>query len=746
MFSENASSFQLSINFPSVVKIQGNVVTKKYLDSSVQQIASEKINRLENARIVIDKLIFKERVLANSVTADFDLTQLVKQISNSVSSTQKFNNKQFVHRFLVKNNLLPFDSNEIILESTHFNEYTSDSTNLHHAVIMKADTQESKVKTTVPFYDLIFEAQLHANWMIFGTSNFTDKSIHSSMNFENTLLNILNTRHQSVQKLWILGEVRYRSHRITIKTINELPIIESFHSFVSKSGSGNFRESFEIKGEKMFVSDMNTLVAFFNEVNQNIQLRNWTESALRQQRFGTGDHQIIYSSSCNLIQISSDNFQIEEKINGFAFIGSHNIIFVNSNSVNEIEIVSDVSFSKDIILNAGSNLISYESRPCKASFLGSQNTHLPTKNLLEVNILKSAKFFSSARNYEPNSIFSFLENSIQSKLGKEINTNQIVFNTNNKFSFNRISSNQNQQQIPINTIQIFTIFNDAASILKNKHGSVLESTIFNSMKNIVGITNFCITLESISSDLFQVRQMNFVDMMLMNQIVFNRSSIALSILPWQKILFLRPPLAKSTYLNDNQTINGIYFVNVFHTHTKNPDRTLTASFVGQKGSIVQTLTVSKGADVNLVNGLSLDYFIDNRFKLWSKIPDHFFKHQMNNGFLNFENFIIYGDTTKIDQVNDVACDDALLRYFEEKQEVTGSKTVLSTFANLWISKPIHTWKINQIDFVSLYAKTIFLNRKQLINNFIVRKPYQLKCQEDINCTVLNFFLKISLKE
>lgn len=741
---ENASLLQLSMNFPTGVKIEGNVFIRKYLGSSVQQIASEKINRLENAHILMVDLIFKERILANSVSANFDVTNLFKQTSDSALFTQKINSKKNLHRFLLKNNLLKLGSNEIALKTNHFNAYTSDSNNLHHAVIMEADTQENSVDTTISSHDLIFEAQLHAESITFGTSNFTDKSIHSSINFETTLHNILNTRHQLIQELIVSGEVRYRSHRMKIKEINELQIFDSFHSFVSKARSKNFKKSFEIKGVKLFVSNLNTLGAFFNEVNQNIQMRNWTENVLRQQLFGTLNHQTMYSSGSNLSRILSENVQIDQRLNGFAFIGSHNIIFVNSNSFNKIEIICDISFSKNTILNAGSTLISYESRPCNASFLGSEDTHLPTKKLFEVNILGSAKFFLPGESSEQNSIFIFLENSIQPKLGKEINTNQIVLNANNKFSFNRISSSLNKPEIPINTIQIFTIINDAVSILKNKLGSVLEPTIFNNMTNFVGITNICITLESIASDLFQVQKMNFVDMILLNHIAFNRSSIDLSIFPWQKILFLRPPSAKSAYLNNDQTINGIYFANVFHTYTENQNRSFTSSFVRQKGSDFQTVAVSNGAGVNLVNELSLDYFLDNRLKL--KIQDQFSKHQMNNGFLNLENFIMYGDAAKIDQVNDAVCDDAVLRYFEENQEIIGNKRILSAFANLWISKPIHTWKINHLDFVSLYAKTTFLNRKQLINEIIIRRPYQLKCQEETNCSIVHFFKKMVLNE
>lgn len=142
-----------------------------------------------------------------------------------------------------------------------------------------------------------------------------------------------------------------------------------------------------------------------------------------------------------------------------------------------------------------------------------------------------------------------------------------------------------------------------------------------------------------------------------------------------------------------------------------------------------------GIAVNAVNGVSLDFFIHNRSKL-SEQSDLTSAHQMVEGFITIENIILDGDDIRIDQINDVSCDDVVLTHSVKKQEVSGYKQIDGVFS----TKPFHTWKINNAEFISFYSRALLKSHKQSFDKFVTKNG--LKAEKELR--ILRSFNNISM--
>lgn len=719
----------LYIDFQSEVKVKGNIFSRMFSNSSLQILNTSVIGRLERVRIRFETTcVFKERLIANTMA--MNMSNFVRRMNAALSFVHLDGKKQFKQHLLLRNRIVIRNHT---IKIHNFNEYTSLSNNA--LSILKI--HEARGVTNVIIFDMNFDAYsatIKKPYIIerpkWDSHNETQMKYYD---FKSLLVKVFDSRDR-IYLITIHESVQFESNNIFVGTINKLNLKFLFGIFVSKAQSNG--KSVEVRGEKMFVSELNTLLTHINEFNKQVQTRNWTENALRQQRTEMEKQQVIDSTGWQFMNIISDDCQIERPISGIYFTTnsreSPNIIFIDGNRLKTITISSDLSFSNDLKTNIKSDLKCYELRPCKANSFLLETVHLSQTLFYELNMVGNVKNLKKIKDYHKISAFSLLEMGMPLNSGHDIEANiTFITKTRVKFLFNKISSIQNQQDIIINGINIIAIFNDAVFQTNNYPSGKFQTVSFGSLKEFVAMENIFGPMEPIFSGAVKVRTMNAVDITLLKNNLFHRSSIVLLFLPWQKVLFLNGPVTHSIYIKDDETINGINLENVFFVYLNHLNQRSSITFVRLDESSKQNTVVSGAfVDINLVNELSLGYFIGNRFQMLKKLPIYFDNYQMIDGFLTFENFILDGEATKIDHINDVLCEEVVSKLSNDNQRIIGSKDIFNVYPTLYIGKPSHTWKINHFEFVALYTKTTLLNHEQFIEHLFVRNPYQLQTRDD----------------
>lgn len=759
MESESSPVF---INFKAAVSINGNIFTDVKSNYSIQNMVSNTIGRLENARIKLNaKIIFKERVLVNSFGVQMNLTKYMRRTRDTILNADKSGMKRFAQSFNLNGGvILP---NTIINSSKIYqlNDYTNLTNALTSLVLI--DTAE------LISCDLVFEKKFDASDVSLGESieqnhipmknDDVKRVLHNIDNSpKNCVLETQKDEIQSnsaidcgiIQSLIIHGDVKFIDKKATemnVGTINSFEPSSLFNSIVTKTQTS--RQTIEISGCKTFMSEMKISFSHVNEFNSQIQIRNWFENSLHQQRTETNVEQIIHSSGWQFNNTIFDNFEIEHSINGVHFAissnESTNAIFIYDNQLKTVVISSDISFSNSVRIN--SKLSCNRLRPCKVNHLSPSTLHLSQSMWGKLSIVGDVQLIINEQNepLSPLGVFSFLEMAVSSNAGSIIATDPTFRTNTGKITLNRViqASLNDPDIVLVNGINYINVFNDAitqSNRLPNE--SEFKLTSLHGEKQLIAKETVCGGSGSLVFGKIIVQMINNVDMQGLDRSLFNRNPHSdISILPWQRILFLQDIMAQVVYANANGTINDVAFADVYFIYSGNVAQRTALSFenIIDSNNQVSSITADVAIDVKSINGFNWNFFIDNRFKLKSrqKLP---IDNPIIDGFPTFENLILTGDGVKIDQINDAACDDIVLKNSNKKQQISSYKEL----SMLHIKKPSHTWKMNNAEFVSTYAQTILLNHMQFVEKLVIRSPFQLTAH--FETYILKNFNRIPVSE
>lgn len=733
----------LFIYFQAEVNIGGNVFINKHSYSQLRRLSADAINRLENAEIILDaSAVFKERILVNSLEMQIDLNNLI--LDGLVPFVEKGGKKQFTDSIFLENNMNSQSLSSNTLKIQRFNDYNALPETLNSVATL--DAAEPSI--------LIFEGNFDARLITLKNVNFIEnhnRNIETKYyNFNETMLSTLNAREQRIQSLVIDGMVRFdygSFQTIYLNTLNGLELDRFFELVVSRRPADP-RKSIEIGGEKTFISILNAVNVHTNEFNKQIQIRNWIENAFRQQQTEVKMQQIIERSGWQFASIISDNIQIGRLINGIEIMArsnqerSNNIIFIDENPLGVIKISSDISFSSDVKVDTSGELISAQLRPCSINHLVSETLWLMQMMWYEMNIIGNVKLLTIKQNVERSRLLSLLKLTFTSSFDESVDTNLIFkISGSEKFSLNRIISPIKEKELTtlINNINLAHIFDDAVIKTNIHFDTPTPSTIFRVKKELVAVENICTGTKVFLSDAFFVSLMNNVNSKLTNNTLLYRSEKELFISSWQQLLFIHTPATRAINI-ENNPINGVLITDIIFLYSGNSSRSASISFENFKeSSELNILDSDTSLNVDIINGMPLEFIIENRSQLLnpSQLSTHSInKPQIVDGFLTFENFILTGGETRIDQINDAVCEDVVFEISDENQHISGYKKITGIYPILYIEKPFHTWKINYLELVSTYAKTMLLNHKQTIERIRIKKPHQLKTKNETN--ILNF--------
>lgn len=705
--SSKSEKTHLFLNFKAKVNITANLLTN--LKFQLQKFVLNTYNRLENAKIILTAKLTFERTVVNSYESQsFNLTNYMRR-ANSVLDHEA---KQFTQNMYLHGDLVLPNNSENMSKIYQLNNYI-DFSDVLSTIFLVADRGANHQNV------IISENNFKA--IVMSIKNIEQKYVKLKISDTQSVFHsILNVVEHQIQSLMIDGDVRFSNKTAIfqiqnkfVHMLNQIEIHNFFNTIVVKS-QPNAKKTIEVAGSKTFISEMNISFAHTNEFNKQIQVRDWFSNALRQQRTEKRAEQVMKNSGWQLINTISDNFEVEQIVNGISFsVGnqSSNAMF---NQFQTITVSSDISFSSVVKIN--NKFKSNQLRPCKVQSLSLNTLHLSQSTWDKLGIIGDVKLLKAEQ--KQGDTLNFLGGALISNADSIVGTD-IIFQTITEKILKRVSkeSSNRPNTVLVNGINFVEMFNDAL-LLHNESKHKLAS--FHCEKHLIAKETFSSGSENFAFGSIVVQLINNVDLKRLDGSIFVGNSYDIYATRRQRILFLHSIETQSVYINRNETVNGVGFEDVYFIYPEISSLRPTISFenfqnLNNQIPIVADLMI----DVKSINGFDWNYFIENRFKLKNQLQE---VYELFDGYLTFENLILSGDKIKIDQINEVVYDDIVFKILVENQEITGNKQM----SLLQIKKPCHAWKVNNFELVSMYARTVLQNHMQVIDKLVIEYPFHLK--------------------
>lgn len=736
----------ISIMFKGDVLIKGNLNTSKTtLAATLEKLKAEAVPRLGGERVIFAMPItFKNRLIADQAEISLDTSSLVRQSSDVTdihNKTDGFNlfshnvHKHFAQHLFIQDDIVLLGQNMTKLTINNFNAHTSLPKRFKSIIFLEKPQSIAGV--------VIFNEQLNANTV--NVAKFIDNSERDEIHFDKyfdldqIFSNIFTFGENRIRTLEINGSVHFENDENEIKVLNGIALSKYLADVVRNDANHSF---VEISGKKTFESDVNTESTTANLINNRINPGEWIKNAFRKQSTENAAEQIIGGFNWRIEKLVADNVDIN-KLNNIQVEprsdGTSDIIFMDDDRSKVINIYSDLSFGNGVRINAQAELSSTQTRPCNIQPLFDETVHLTQTHLNNVNIGGNVKVLTSDSKsgyLTRRTLSNFFENAVLSNSDQDIRTNIVITGSSNQtFVLNRISVAQRDDEINgtsstlINNVDVAELYIDAVTKTIVSIDGIVQPIIINGNKDFISTDVSCDQSAMISTADAVINTINSVNIVELNNSITSKQSHEIRINSGQKLLFLQSPIIEAMSIEPNHTINGIHVDNIFFVYSPRQnqhspslifDRSETNPFVSNQIYSADSL------EVNLINGMSLKYFIDNRVKLVDASGAAYFdRPQEVIGYLTFENLIIYGNESKVVQINNIDCDDIVLTKSSIEQHISGSKA-LSAESSLYLNKPFHTWSINDIELVPAYSKSINLNQNVTINDISIKYPYQLE--------------------
>ncbi|XP_055324263.1 uncharacterized protein LOC129578933 [Sitodiplosis mosellana] len=738
----DAASLPIFVDFGSPVTIKGNLFSDQLsAPTTLQKLSNDSVVRLGGTQVTMDSpIIFKERLLVNHIDMQVEDSSLVRKSLNTMDDGHVI--RKGFKRLTISGNIIMPNNMSIVIRN--FNEYSSLKTDLE-SIITTLDKSLAQLISQSP---VIFENVCTAQTVHVENANFieTVQRINQNYDINGVLQNVSRVREHCIQPLLIDGLVRFvqnpeLKNSQHVSTLNGLEFSRYMETVilspVDHHAPETLQKSFEISGEKSFITELNIKSAHTLEINKRIQTNKWLEDAFRKQQAEMHAQQTIDSPGWQFNDVTSDNFGIQSTINGIQIVAdgidptAKNIIFVDDNSSKTLTIVSDISISNDAQIGSNSKLETTELRPCNVLTLIPKTVHLMQRYWNEVHVIGNVKVVDKQLSTKQcTTPFCYFQMALLSGTEETINTN-IVFNlidSHGKFSFNQIIMWSTNETTLMNNINLLDIFNDAITRTPVLPSNIGEAKTFIAPKELIGSEIIFYVSDALSSNEFTVNLINDINVNYLNRTLYLQSTTReMIVYTWQKILFLDAPIVRTITLR-NQSINGVDVSTILFAHSNQSASLVFQNQINELNTKYTGTFIGSGTVyVSLVNGISFEYFIDNRCKL-SNNPYATNKPQTIEGYYTFENLILTGEHVAVEQINDVPCDEMVLKQSKEKQSITGDKRIEGDYSQLFIEKPFHVWKTNRFEFVAIFAKSILLDHKQSIERLEQQSPYQLNAQ------------------
>lgn len=697
------------IEFSDHTAIKGNLFSDQFSETTtLQKLTSDAISRLGSTQVNMhnSSIVFKQRLLVNHIKMrSIDTSKLVqKQSSNSMEYANVVR-KQFKRLIISSNIIMPLAG--MVIKILNLNEHFALQNHLSTLITTLNDEESATVFVGVC------------------SASFIETT--TATPYVNTVIqNAFYRVHEQKQQLEIviIDSIARFQHTMLSKNIQHIFIFNglSFDAYLSHivlpsaETTNPSRKTLEISGEKSFLSDFYMVFAHILEINKRIETRNWLENGFRQQKSDMYAQQIVNSRGWQFIDVTSDGCWMENEVNDVLVVSSKNnndrtssknIIFIDDQTQNTlIIIVSDIIANNAKINTMQTTVL----RPCDILQLNSRTVDLMHRFWYEINVFGNVKVvYENEKHRRLNtsscSPLCFFQKALSTESNENIETNVLnLKDIHGKFSFNQIINN-----VDINHIDVQSIVLDAVFTSSDVVGTTEKTTkiSFTALKKFSGTSSTSIAFRAkdtyLSTNGFEVNLLNEINVNALNQTLLYKQSTSKEIFvrAWQKFLFFEAPVMK--YIDVKSMINDVNVSAILFAYLNQSSSVQFIRNTQQKCQI---------AYVDFLNGISLDYFIDNRMVLQQTS-----KPQRSNNYYNIENLILTGEQGKIEQINFISVDEVVLKQSNEKQFITGDKLLLG---ELLLVKPFHAWKTNNIEIVANFGKTFNRGHKQLIER--IRLP------------------------
>lgn len=723
-----SNTSQLSVIFNNAV-VKGNLNTNQKTTTTLQKLNEEAIRTFNGRQISIKSPItFTDNLIVDHLSMKFDVDDFVqrsKQLNRTSNLFGENVRKRFAKHLFIDNNVIVKSDDGINVAIKHLNDNPSLESSLNSLISFDRWKEIPGI--------VVFDGNLDAEDITI--AKFVDNSNHSNKTYDlnNVLSNIFNLRENRIRLLEVNGDVRFNSNSnepqldsLNIDKLNGLDLTKYLADIVSKEDID--RETpIIIGGRKIFSSNVNVPSVKTTAFNEKLFTNNWIENAFRHQRNGEKTQQFVNGFHWYLEKVTADAAQIQ-KINNIRMAAENDepsdIIVINNNLNDKITIKSDVSFSSAITIDSNAELTSTDVRPCNASALFEETVNLAQMNLKLLNISGNVNINDVNSSPPRASLLHFFEYAMLKDSDQKVDKDVVFrFNPSHRVTFNHIhvdtESDSIVPQTLINDINLVDISNDAVTKSSPESISIRGRKDFNN-NNII-----CEGSETKITGDFIVGSINGIRIQELNDSLIFQNNGEILIANDKKLMFVEPLTTNAMSVAPNQTINGVLVEDIFFVYQPRPKQQSPAIIFDRINQLhSHRLHAKQKIYVNVTNEMSLKFLIENRVKLFDHSAAQDAK-QMIEGRLTFDDLVVTGDETHIDQINDVVCDEIVLSHSTEKQQITGFKEIVGDQSTLLITRPFHTWRINDIDFVPVFTKTIFLDQNQTIDELAIRNPFQV---------------------
>lgn len=750
--NESPNQFlSLNLFFASETSVVGNLYSAESVNTTLQQLSQNAVRR--GTRVTLSTPItFSGHLVVDDIGyRPYDINQFVRRNRLAPHADAplfgKSVRKEFAGTVYIADDLTVVNNQSADIIVDHFNGHQSlrDSFN----TIILIDRPESVVDT------LIFDGFLFAN--NFTVASFIDNAENEAtepydrvFDVNKLLGEIFNLRENRIEYLLLNGNVQFtQTEQLSVNTLNGIPLSDYLALVVLQQRSN---QTIQIFGTKTFADNVTMQIASASSFNRQIYVDDWIGKSLRTLRSTPGASQVIDGSGWVIDKLIADNVEIRGTINGIRLpIKNHpadfsDVIFIDETDPRQpINIWSTLLFAQGMQIGSSGDLSSERIANCDVNRLfAGDSVDLMHTNWKSVTVSGAAIIIPTSPSVGPaKSVSEFFRNAVLNGKDQVIGGSgrNITLKTNEKIVFNRIGTiaSVKSQQPLINGVNLIDLYGDAVTKTIVSVDGETQPILIEGKKEFVNEYVQFNGPQTISVENLNANNVNGVDILALNETLIRRNADDLDIRDGHKLVFWKPMTIERLTIDAHSTINGVGIDDIFFIDDKT-NRPPRIAFARRDDYYPSNICVHVLNDLNLntVNELSLKYFLENLVRKYvgnGMVATDTNEMQFVYGHLTFDKLIVSGLRTKIDAINDIMCDDVVVPALNDKSEpISGFKEIVG---DLHVYQPLHTWQINGIDVMSSYAKTVFLNENQTLEQLSIREPYRL------DATVLNVHNKIN---
>lgn len=730
------------------VNVRGSLNTNQNVTTALQTLSSEAIRHLDGSVVTIhSSAIFRDRLIVDHLETRIDTNDFVQRnLSSDATIVNNDSNGLFDKRCRKHfDNKLLVDKNVVLMSAgAGAGDVTIQKFNQFDDLIKSLDSivsfdRHHQVQDTV-----VFNGKLGAGQM--AVNNFVDIP-HRNADLNGFLSDVLQLRGNRVRSISINGDATFLANLtdfdgLNVKMLNDFNVSKHFSGVILKNVDVN-AEPVEIHGAKTFKSNLNAQSIKGNMINEMINVNKWQTNTLFNQQTPENLLQFVESERLTFGHITAAHLHAST-INGVQMRTDQNstdpsLLIVNGGQPDNeaIRIKSDIAFSNIVRAGVNAYYTTADTKPCDAMALFSDSLQLPQRNWQLLSTSGVCNVFDKARAKHRDSLSHYFEMVVLNNTNQTIDSDvSLKCHANERISFAKINTDKlsgdetpEKKEVLINGINVMKIWNDAIEEKSLLLGDQTHPLVVNGSKQFLSnVVNSAGPLTVITENI-PVNTINGINIPEMSRTMIRRTN-EIQLRAGTKIVFLELLSSMGLTISHGKTIGDVSVDNICFVDDPNNVNRPGLSVIFDRTSNIKSsrLHANDGINVNYIEKTSLKSFMDSRAILANATSNLHVRPQSIDGTLTFEHLVLSGSGTNVEKINDVLCKNVILKQSEDKQQITSFKEING---NLILNKPCHAWRINDIEIVPTYTKSIFTDQNLAIDGLTVQNPQKVHAKHQV---------------